>query len=61
MASIAGVAAELHHQHRRRSHTSRPKKHREVGADFGIKSLVVAADSDGNEVKVWEGVNADPR
>ena len=58
MASVAGVAAELHHQHRRRTHASRPKPHRYVGADFGIKSLVVAADSDGNEVRVWEGVNA---
>lgn len=58
VASVAGVAAELHHQHRRRSHASRPKKHRQVGADFGIKSLVVAADPDGNEVRVWEGVNA---
>lgn len=25
VASVAGVAAELHHQHRRRSHASRPK------------------------------------
>lgn len=58
VASVAGVAAEVHHQHRRRSHPNRPKKHRQVGADFGIKSLVVAADSDGNEVRVWEGVNA---
>lgn len=58
VASVTGVAAEVHHQHRRRSHPSRPKKHRQVGADFGIKSLVVAADSDGNEVRVWEGVNA---
>jgi putative transposase len=58
VASVAGVAAELHHQHRRRSHASRPKPHRYVGADFGIKSLVVAADSDGSEVRVWEGVNA---
>lgn len=58
IASVVGVAAELHHQHRRRSHESRPKPHRQVGADFGVKSLVVAADSDGNEVRVWEGVNA---
>jgi putative transposase len=58
VASVAGVAAELHHQHRRRSHAARPKLHREVGADFGVKSLVVAADSDGNEARVWEGVNA---
>lgn len=55
VASVAGVAAEVHHQHRRRS---KSKPHREVGADCGIKSLVVTADADGNEVKVWEGVNA---
>jgi hypothetical protein len=58
VATVAGVAAQLHHQHRRRYHPSRPKSHRQVGADFGIKSLVIAADFDGNEVRVWEGVNA---
>ena len=58
VASVAGVAAELHHQHRRRSHASRPKPHRQVGVDLGIKSLVAAADNGGNEVRVWEGVNA---
>lgn len=39
-------------------HVSRPKPNRQVGVDLGIKSLAVVADSNGNEVKVWEGVNA---
>ncbi len=50
--SLAGVAAPFHHQ--RRSAIGRHQL--PVGADRGLKSLIVAADSASDAYKTWEGV-----
>ena len=52
--TVAGVAAVFHPA--RRATTDRA--HGTVGVDVGIKSLVVAADQDGNQINAWKGVNA---
>jgi putative transposase len=50
--SLAGVAAPFHHQRR-----SADGRHQiPVGADRGVKSLIVAGDAAGNAYKSWEGV-----
>jgi putative transposase len=50
--SLSGVAAQFHHQRR-----SKERRHQiPVGADRGVKSLIVAADADGGPYKTWEGV-----
>jgi putative transposase len=52
--SVNGVAAEFHHQRR-----SPKERHRQpAGLDLGVKSLAIVADTDGNEIRVWEGVKA---
>lgn len=52
--SLNGVAGEFHHQ--RRSHKNRHQA--AVGADRGLKTLMVAADADGVPFDQWEGVKA---
>jgi hypothetical protein len=50
--SLAGVAAPFHHQRR-----SADGRHRlPVGADRGLKSLIVSAGTDGEPYRSWEGV-----
>lgn len=50
--ALSGVAAPFHHQ--RRSPNGRHPL--PVGADRGVKSLIVCAGTDGNPYKSWEGV-----
>ncbi len=50
--SLAGVAAPFHHQ-RRSADGRHPVP---VGADRGLKSLIVSAGADGELYKSWEGV-----
>ena len=52
--SVNGVAGEFHH--RRRSPAGRHPA--AAGLDLGLKHLAVLADTEGHEIKVWEGVNA---
>ena len=54
--TITGVAAELHHQRRNPAAAGRTRGR--VGVDLGVKTLAVAADEHGNQIKVWEGVKA---
>ena len=50
--SLSGVAAAFHHQ-RRSAEGRHPVP---VGADRGVKSLIVAAGADGTPYGSWEGV-----
>ena len=52
--SLNGVAGQFHPQ--RRSHQGRHQA--PVGADRGVKTLLVAADADGQPFEQWEGVKA---
>lgn len=52
--SIAGVAAELHHAVR----GARGRHSNPVGVDVGVKTLAVAADSEGAVLHRWAGVKA---
>lgn len=52
--ALGGVAGEFHHQ--RRSHKNRHQA--DVGADRGLKTLLVSADATGQPFKSWEGVKA---
>lgn len=54
--TVTGVAAALHPQ--RRDAAAAGRTQGRVGVDLGVKTLAVAADQHGNEVKVWEGVKA---
>jgi putative transposase len=54
--TVTGVAAELHHQ-RRNPHAPGRHQHR-VGVDLGVKTLAVAADETGTQLRVWEGVKS---
>ncbi len=54
--TITGVAAQLHHQRRNAAAPGRTQAR--VGVDLGVKTLAVAADEHGNQIKVWEGVKA---
>ncbi len=54
--TITGVAAPLHHQRRNPGATGRTQSR--VGVDLGVKTLAVAADEHGNQLRVWEGVKA---
>ncbi len=56
VVTITGVAAQLHHQRRNPAAAGRTQSR--VGVDLGVKTLAVAADSDGNQLRVWEGVKA---
>ena len=56
VVSITGVAAQLHHQ--RRNPTTAGRTQARVGVDLGVKTLAVAADEHGNQLRVWEGVKA---
>jgi putative transposase len=51
---LAGVAAQFHHGRR----SQKGRHGAPVGVDRGVKSLIVAADADGNEYRHWEGVKA---
>jgi putative transposase len=50
--SVAGVAAQFHHQ-RRSADGRHPVP---LGADRGLKSLIVSAGADGEAYKSWDGV-----
>jgi putative transposase len=50
--SLSGVAAQFHHQ-RRSAEGRHPVP---VGADRGVKSLIVSAGADGETYRSWEGV-----
>jgi putative transposase len=52
--SVNGVAGEFHHQ--RRSHSRRQTA--AVGADRGLKTQAVSADTTGRPFMEWEGVKA---
>lgn len=52
--TLNGIAGEFHHQ--RRSHDRRHQAH--LGADRGLKTLAVSADTTGQPFKSWEGVKA---
>lgn len=52
--ALNGVAGEFHHQ--RRTHTRRHQA--DVGADRGLKTLMIAADANGLPFAEWEGVKA---
>ena len=54
--TVTGVAAVLHHQ--RRNPGSAGRTQPRVGLDVGVKTLAVAADEHGNQLRVWEGVKA---
>ena len=54
--TITGVAAQLHHQ--RRNPRAPGRTQARVGVDIGVKTLAVAGDEHGNQIKVWEGVKA---
>ena len=54
--TITGVAAQLHHQ--RRNPGSPGRTQSRVGVDLGVKTLAVAADEHGTQLRVWEGVKA---
>lgn len=54
--TVTGVAAQLHHQRRNPAAAGRTRSR--VGVDLGVKTLAVAADEHGNQIKVWEGVKA---
>lgn len=56
VVAITGVAARLHHQ--RRNPTTAGRTQARVGVDLGVKTLAVAADEHGNQLRVWEGVKA---
>jgi putative transposase len=49
---VAGVAAQFHHQ-RRSADGRHPVP---LGADRGLKSLIVSAGADGEAYKSWDGV-----
>jgi putative transposase len=50
--SLGGVAAQFHHQ-RRSAEGRHPFP---VGADRGVRSLIVSAGADGEPYQSWEGV-----
>lgn len=50
VVTITGVAAALHHQRRNAAVPGRARA--QVGVDLGVKTLAVAADQHGNQVKV---------
>jgi putative transposase len=52
--SVNGVAAEFHHQRR----SPKGRHPAPAGLDLGVKHLAVLADAKGQELEVWEGVNA---
>ena len=54
VVSVTGVAAGLHHARRNPSGRHRAR----VGVDLGVKTLAVAADTDGTLLHEWEGVKA---
>ena len=54
--TITGVAAQLHHQ--RRNPEAPRRTQARVGVDLGIKTLAVAADEHGSQLRAWEGVKA---
>lgn len=54
--TVTGVAAELHHQ-RRNPYDPGRHQHR-IGVDLGVKTLAVAADEIGTQLRVWEGVKS---
>ena len=56
VVTITGVAAQLHHQ--RRNPATPGRTQAQVGVDLGVKTLAVAADEHGNQLRVWEGVKA---
>lgn len=54
--TVTGVAAALHHQRRNAAAPGRTQAR--VGVDLGVKTLAVAADEHGSQLRVWEGVKA---
>ena len=50
--SVAGVAAPFHHQRR----CGEGRHQFPVGADRGLKSLIISAGTDGEAYRSWEGV-----
>ncbi|MGP8205761.1 MAG: RNA-guided endonuclease InsQ/TnpB family protein [Acidimicrobiales bacterium] len=50
--SVAGVAAPFHHQRR----CGEGRHQFPVGADRGVKSLIISAGTDGEAYRSWEGV-----
>lgn len=56
VVTITGVAAVLHPQRRNPAASNRHQSR--VGVDLGVKTLAVAADEHGNQLRVWEGVKA---
>lgn len=56
VVTITGVAAQLHHQRRNPGAPRRTQSR--VGVDLGVKTLAVAADEHGTQLRVWEGVKA---
>ncbi|MFZ5846881.1 MAG: IS607 family element RNA-guided endonuclease TnpB [Actinomycetota bacterium] len=53
---VTGVAAPLHPQ--RRTPTAGGRTQARVGVDLGVKTLAVAADEHGTQLRVWKGVKA---
>jgi len=52
--AVTGVAAAMHHLRR----SIRDRHGKPVGIDLGVKTLAVAADTDGLVLHVWTGVKA---